>query len=221
MADEAPVKLLILGAGGHAKVVADCAALARDASAPGGYKLQGFIDVLDGSRVGEEHFGSRVKGKLSDLPLLKAQGAQAAFPGSGEAEHRIKAAEAAEKVKYKLPVLKHPAATVAASATLGPGTFVAAGAVIAPDAKVGRLSIINTAASVDHDCVLGEAVHVAVGARLAGNVTVGARTLIGAGAVVVPGVKIGADVLVAAGAVVVADVPDGARVMGVPAKARG
>lgn len=219
MSDAKPLKLLILGAGGHAKVVMDAiAAGAKSEIAPDGFKVTGFIDIEDGSLVGEQILGLRVQGDLSDLPRLRLQGGQAVFPGHGDPATRSKAVEASQKIKYKLPILVHPSGTVSASANIGAGSFVAAGAVVGPDAKLGRYCLINTCASVDHDCVLGEGVHVAVGAHLAGDVRVGANTLIGAGATVIPGIKIGAGVTIAAGAVVVENIPDNTTVMGVPGK---
>ncbi|MEE9312012.1 MAG: acetyltransferase [Planctomycetota bacterium] len=221
MSDAKPLKLLILGAGGHAKVVMDAIeAGACSEIAPDGFKVTGFIDIEDGSLVGEKFLELRVLGDLSDLPRLKLQGGQAVFPGHGDPLSRAKAVAASQKIKYKLPILIHPSGTVSNSASIGAGSFVAAGAVVGPDANLGRYCLVNTCASVDHDCVLGEGVHVSVGARLAGNVRVDADTLIGAGATVIPGIKIGKEVTIAAGAVVVKDVPDGATVMGVPGTIR-
>ena len=112
----------------------------------------------------------------------------------------------------------HPAATIAPSAVIGEGTFVAARAIVAPAAVVGEGGIINHGAIVDHECVIGDFCHLAPGATLAGNVRVGARVLIGAGANILPGIDIGDAAIIGAGAVVTADVPPGTTYVGVPAR---
>jgi sugar O-acyltransferase (sialic acid O-acetyltransferase NeuD family) len=114
--------------------------------------------------------------------------------------------------------LVDPAATVAATATLGVGTHVLAQSVVAASARVGEACIINHRGGVDHECVLGAGVHVAPGATLCGNVVVGDGVMIGAGAVVLPGIKIDRDTIVGAGAVVTHDLPAGVVAVGNPAR---
>ena len=111
----------------------------------------------------------------------------------------------------------HPTAWVADNATIGSGSQILAGAVIAPEATIGRQCIINTNASVDHEDVLEDGVEVAPGATLCGLVHVGVNAWICAGATVLPHIRIGADAIVGAGAVVMKDVPDGITVVGIPA----
>ena len=111
----------------------------------------------------------------------------------------------------------HPTAWVADNATIGSGSQILAGAVIAPEARIGRQCIINTNASVDHEDVLEDGVEVAPGATLCGLVHVGVNAWICAGATVLPHIRIGADAIVGAGAVVMKDVPDGITVVGIPA----
>ena len=111
----------------------------------------------------------------------------------------------------------HPTAWVADNATIGSGSQILAGAVIAPEARIGRQCIINTNASVDHEDVLEDGVEVAPGATLCGLVHVGVNAWICAGATVLPHIRIGADAIVGAGAVVTKDVPDGITVIGIPA----
>jgi sugar O-acyltransferase (sialic acid O-acetyltransferase NeuD family) len=113
----------------------------------------------------------------------------------------------------------HPAATVSADSSLGPGTLVYPGARIAVGARLGRLSLIYYNAVVHHDCLLGDGAVLCAGALLAGGVVVGEGSYLGIGSVVRDGVRIGRRALVGMGAVVLSDVPDGARVAGVPAKA--
>jgi len=111
-------------------------------------------------------------------------------------------------------------ATLATDAALGVGSVVLEHAHVGPGSRLGDACIVNTRASVDHDCVLGDGVHVAPGAVLAGGVTCGPRALIGTGASIIPGVDIGAQAIVGAGAAVTADVPCGCVAVGVPARSR-
>lgn len=112
----------------------------------------------------------------------------------------------------------HPAASVAASASIGGGTLVTAQAVVAPLAKVGRGVIINHGAVVDHECEVGDFCHIAPGATLGGNVKIGERVFLGAGVNVLPGVRVGEGAVVGAGAVVTKNVPASTTYAGVPAR---
>lgn len=117
-----------------------------------------------------------------------------------------------------MPVLVHPLASVSPQARLGQGVQVLAGAVVAAQARLGDLCIVNHRANIDHECVLAAGVTVAPGATLCGCVRVGEDAFIGAGATVLPRLSIGAGAMVGAGAVVTRDVPPGAVVCGNPAR---
>ncbi len=202
-------RIVIVGAGGHGKVLADALLTA-------GRPVDGFLDRDKGLH------GLRVL----DVPVLG--GDDCAEPGwvlvNGIGTVGLPLARQAVDRHFAergFPFLAvcHPSAVLGRGVVLGEGCQIMAGAVVQPDTVIGRGAIINTRAAVDHDCVLGDFVHVAPGATLSGGVRVGAGSHIGTGAVVIEGIRIGAGCLVAAGAVVVADVADGARVAGLPAKA--
>lgn len=205
MAD-APV---VLGAGGHARVVVD--------ALPGGV-AGGHVspEPATDARLGPHLGGDHVIAALAKAGHGFVLGL--GFVDGGGARRRAGLLEQLAAADADLVTVVHAAATVSASASIGPGAFVAAGAVLGPDVRIGRGSIVNTRASVDHDCVIGDNVHIAPGAVLSGGVRVGADSLIGVGAVVIQGITIGAGVVVGAGAVVVADLPDGVIARGVPAK---
>jgi sugar O-acyltransferase (sialic acid O-acetyltransferase NeuD family) len=112
----------------------------------------------------------------------------------------------------------HPAACVSQFANVSQGSFVAAGAVVAPASVIGVGVIINHSAVVDHDCRVGDFSHVAPGATLAGGVVLGRGVLVGAGAHILPGITIGVEAVIGAGAVVTADVPPHVKVVGVPGR---
>ena len=206
MSDE----LIVFGSGGHAKVVVE-AVLART---PGRR-----IVLLDDDRnaVARTLLGISVSGtrewlsaNLPDAPVAL---------GIGNNRARADLVEWLSQTGRKLEPVIHPSAVVGSTVEIGDGAFLAAGAIVIADARIGRAAIVNTAASVDHDCDIGEAAHIAPGVRLCGNVSVGARSLIGVGAAVRPGIRIGADVTVGAASAVVSNLPDGGTFVGCPARA--
>src|ERR1022692_2641704 len=180
----APSSIVIIGAGGHAKVVCDIARLT------GRLSIAGFLDTVNAERHGSSFCGEAILGGLEQLGPLAHRGVLQAFVAVGECEARLRLAEHAIGAGFTLPVLMHPSAVCAGDVMPGAGTVLAAGAVVNPGATIGANVIINTAASVDHDCVIGDGVHVAVGARLAGHVSVGRGTWIGMGALIKDGVHI-------------------------------
>lgn len=206
-------RLVLLGAGGHARVVLDAARLA-------GWTIDGLID-RDAS--GREIDGARVLGDDMALGKLRKRGATHAVVAVGSVRPGALRAELfARLVSAGLEpaVIVHPSATISGSASVGRGSVVLAGAIINPGAVVGRNVIVNTGAVVEHDSVVGDDVHLSPRSVLGGNVTVEAGAHVGIGAVVIQGLTIGAGALVAAGATVVDNVPPGTTVLGVPARPR-
>jgi sugar O-acyltransferase (sialic acid O-acetyltransferase NeuD family) len=202
------VRVAILGAGGHGKVVADAAlALARD-------DVIGFLDddpALDGVAI----LGLTVLGRISKWSDLEV-GAVVPAIGSNRMRREVVLREASRGAR--IATLVHPNATISPRADLGAGTTVMAGAVVNADAVVGENVIINTGAIVEHDCSIGSHVHIAPGCCLAGNVAIGEGTFLGIGSRVLPGVRIGEWSVVGAGAVVTKDVASNSTVVGIPAR---
>jgi sugar O-acyltransferase (sialic acid O-acetyltransferase NeuD family) len=211
---ERPV--IVLGAGGHAKVVVDLLLkLGRKVVAA----VEPTAPAKERTLLGVAVHGEDIVLKYSttDIDLALGIGMPTDDPIAGLAARR-RAAARFEARGYSFPPLVHPSAVVAADCDIGNGAQVMAGAILQPGCTVGPFAIVNTRASVDHDCVLGEGCHIAPGATLGGNVRVGAETLIGIGAAVLQGVSIGAGALVGGGAMVIANVTDGQRRVGVPAR---
>jgi sugar O-acyltransferase (sialic acid O-acetyltransferase NeuD family) len=210
----AQTRLVIWGAGGHGKVVADVARAA-------GYAVVGFVDA-DPGKLGSvvEPGGAAVI--LGEASLFESLGrAERPFDALAIAIGNNRArlqARARVSGRTPLPVLVHPSAVVSPSATLGEATVVMATAVINPAARVGAAVIVNTAAIIEHDCVVGDGVHLSPNATLAGEVCVGSSSWIGAGATVIQQVRVGQSSIVGAGTVVIRDVPDGVTVVGCPAR---
>lgn len=211
------VRVIGLGAGGHAKVVIDILKQCTD------FDLFGLLDI-DSCLHGQFLMGLPVLGDDLMLASVVGYGVTHFFVGLGGASMQWPRCKLYEKgLSFNLmPVSAvHPIAVIAASAAIGKGITVMATAVINSEASIGENVIVNTGAVVEHDCVIGDHVHVAPGALLSGGVYVGEQTLIGVGAVVKQGIKIGRNVLVGAGAVVVKDIDDNQVVMGNPARLRG
>jgi sugar O-acyltransferase (sialic acid O-acetyltransferase NeuD family) len=200
--------ILIVGAGGHAKVVADIL-LSQ------GLNVVGFLDD-DPSTWGGTRLGLPVVGSIASYAEYAPEGLVMGV-GSNLARKQIVKRLGAEAHGLWRGAI-HSRATLANSVRLGVGVVVAAGAVVNPDSVLGDHVIINTGAIVDHDCTIGAYAHIAPGVRLAGGVCVGEGALIGVGASVIPLRAIGGWATVGAGAVVVDDVPDGAIAKGVPAR---
>lgn len=211
------MKVVLIGAGGHARVVLDAA------RASGAFEIIAVVDAR-GDLKGSKFEGLEVVGDESAIAPLRTQGVVAALLGVGSVDVRdVRRALFARMAAFglDLPVVRHPAAVVSATATIGPGSVIFANATVNPGARIGANVIVNTAAIVDHDVQIGDHAHISPGAHLAGGVSVGEGSHVGIGASVIQGVKIGKRVMVGAGAVVLHDVPDGDRVAGVPARSLG
>lgn len=208
-----PICVLMVGAGGHARV---CLEALRDDP---GLHVVGTVS-RDGSGI--EGLLVEVLGRDEDLRNIAArEGATHVFVAIGGNNARLAALQRCREVGLHLVNAVSRFAMVSSSAVVGEGVVSLAGSVINAAARIGDGVIVNTTASVDHDCLIGDGVHIGPGAVLAGGVTVGAGAFVGMGARVLPGVSIGANAVVGAGAVVVADVADGVTVVGVPARPLG
>ncbi len=203
------MSLFVLGAGGHGRVVAECARSA-------GLHVLGYIDD-NPQLIGKSFIGFSVLG-TSDRLEGTALSESGVILGIGSNQTRLRLAHQYLNRSCSLPVIQHAHSWVSPSATCGAGTVIMANATVQTLCRIGMASIINTNASVDHDCIIGDGVHIAPGVHLAGNVSVGSGTHIGIGASIIEGIHIGSGCLIAAGAVVIRDVTDGQRVAGVPAR---
>ncbi len=201
--------LLIAGAGGHGRVVADVA------EATGNWSQIAFVDDALAGR-----------GQIDDWPVLGGLADAARYRDDypeilvaiGDNRARLDWLRRYAAEQLSIATLVHPSAVVSPRATLGAGTVVFPNAVINIGARLGGGCIVNTAAVIEHDCQIGAAVHVSPGASLAGQVVVGDYSWIGAGAAVRQQTLIGAVVVVGAGAAVVSNIIDGQTVVGVPAR---
>lgn len=192
-------RLVIIGASGHGKVIADIAV-------KNGYKEIVFLD--DDPSI-EECAGYPIVGSTDKAKTLDGD----KIVAIGNASIRKKFQN-----EIKTVTLIHPNAVISRRVEIGEGTVVMASAVINSDVKIGKGCIINTCASVDHDCTIGDYVHVSVGAHIAGTCNIGDMVWIGAGSTVSNNINLHNDIVIGAGAVVVKDIDSAGTYIGVPAR---
>ena len=205
MGDSQLKKLVIIGASGHGKVIADIALNNQ-------YDEIVFLD--DDKRV-TECAGFAVKGTTENIEEYLSWDFIVAI---GDALARQNVLKKLENIQCNIVSLIHPKAVVSRKVEIKMGTVVMAGAVINSDTKIGKGCIVNTGASVDHDGIIDDFVHISVGAHVAGNVHIGLKTWIGAGAIVLNNLSICDNCIVGAGAVVIKDLEEEGTYIGVPAK---
>lgn len=199
-------RIMIIGAGGHGKVVADIARL-------NGYKEILFLDD-DISRKTNGRY--QVVGTSNDIDRYKEEYDFFVAVGGNDMRERITVK--LSEMNIEQPILIHPSATVDETVKIGEGTVIMANAVINADSKIGRGCIINTSASIDHDCIIDDYVHISPGAHIAGGVQIGRKTWIGAGSTVINNVSICEQCIVGAGSVVIKDIAECGTYVGSPAR---
>ncbi len=193
-------RLIIVGAGGHGKVIADNAL-------KNGYTDINFVD----DHACGSCMGFPIIGTAADIPGFD-NGKTDFIIGIGDNETRKRIADCCD---VNWVSLVHPSAQIGAEVSLGRGTVVMAGAVINACAAVGEHCIINTGAIVEHDNVIGDYVHLSPGVKLSGSVTVGERAWIGTGACVINNIAICGRCTIGAGAVVIRNVTEQGTYVGI------
>lgn len=200
-------KLLIIGASGHGKVIADIALKMKK------WKNISFLDDNEGIR---SFMGIQVVGKSSDA--FKYIKDYDIFVGIGNNEIREKVQESLKAEGASIPVLVHPEAVIGEQVVLGAGTAVMARSVINCSTSIGKGTIINTGATIDHDNFVGDYVHISPGVHTAGTVNIGKGSWLGIGSVVSNNVNIISGCKVGAGAVVVKDITEAGTYVGIPVR---
>jgi sugar O-acyltransferase (sialic acid O-acetyltransferase NeuD family) len=213
---EAPVRIVGVGAGGHARCVLDAIR-----STVGRFRAVALFDD-DEALNGDEVLGVPVVGPLDPAALADGyRGARAAFVGIGgvgDNGPRRRAFDTLTATGISLPVIAHRSAVVSASASVGAGVQVLAGAIVNAAVAIGENTIVNAGAIVGHQTIVGRDVHIASGATVGGAVVIGDGAHIGSGATILEGCTIGDGAIVGSGAVVTSGVPAGLTVVGVPAR---
>ena len=199
-------KIILVGAGGHAKSCIDVIEMA------GKYSIAGIVDKT-GSDLGKL-MGYNIIGNDDELEYL-FHSFKYAIVTVGQIKSpavRIRLFEQLKAIGYKLPFISSPGSYISKTATVGEGTIVMHGAVINTAAKIGLNCIINNKALVEHDSVIGEHCHISTAAVVNGEVEIGKGSFIGSGAIIHNGIKVGSDCVVSAGAVVRKSVHNGSVV---------
>lgn len=186
-------ELVLLGAGGHAKVVAD------------------ILDACD--RVVLATLEAESENRFNRL-LHRAICAI----GDNSVRQQVVARVSTRWPDMVWEIALHPAATIADGVKIGSGTVIMPGVILNPGVSVDQHVIVNTGAVIDHDCEIGAFAHIGPGVACAGNVTIGERALVGVGSSIAPGMTIGSGATVGAGSVVVEDIPDGVTAFGSPCR---
>lgn len=196
-------KVILVGAGGHAKVIADIVLKSGD-------QLLGF---LDDDPTKTSVLGYPVLGRIEEWERFSKEAKFLLAIGNNHVRETL-----AETLKVDWYTAIHPSAQIGIDVVIGEGTAVMANAVINPGARIGKHCIVNTASVIEHDNRIEDYVHVSVGTKLGGTVRIGKASWIGIGATVRNNVTICSDCLVGAGAVVVKDLFEPGVYVGVPIK---
>ncbi|MBI4773107.1 MAG: acetyltransferase [Deltaproteobacteria bacterium] len=197
--------VIVVGAGGHAKVVISTL---REA----GYTVPAAYDD-DEAKWGKDVLGVPILGPIRCLETATNNLRAVIAVGENLLRKTI-----SKRLFLNWVSVIHPKAYVHESANLGAGTVVFAGAVIQPEADIGEHVIVNTGATIDHDCRIGSYAHLGPGAHLSGGVEIGEGVLLGISSAVLPGMRVGQWSVVGGGGVVIRNVPSNVKVAGVPAE---
>lgn len=205
-------KIVLIGAGGHCKVIIDIIKSTNE------YEIAGITDdnqkhanILDVPIIGDD----------SILEQLYKNGVNYAFICVGALNNinlRNTIYRKLELIGFKLPVLIHKNSVVSEFARIGDGTCVLPGAIINAGSKVGKNCIINSGCVIEHDCTIGDNSHISPNVSLAGGVNIGCNTHVGIGSSIIQNINLGNNVTIGAGAVVINNIDDNTLAFGVPAK---
>ena len=200
-------RILIVGAGGHARSVADIALESEQ------IEIAGFIDNKPGNVL-----GIPVIGNDDDLEKFYESGIKSAFIAIGENKLRSSLFFKLKNIGFNFVNIISSNSHISRRAVLGTGICVMAGAAVNVNTVIEDNCIINTNCCIDHDCKIGRDCHIAPGVAMSGTVTVGDGTHIGTGSNVIDGISIGSGSYIGAGAAVVKDIPERVMAYGVPAR---
>jgi acetyltransferase EpsM len=206
------MKILVVGHGGHSKVIADMI-LSTGENTIIGFLDDKYVDlrVIDGIYLGPISSAKEILKKFNDVKFVIAIG-----------ENRIRQSTV-QKLSLSFDnyiTVIHSSAMVSPTAKIGYGTVVMPNSVINADSQIGHHSIINTSSVVEHDSILGDFSHVGPSATLTGTVQLGEGAYVGAGVTIIPNIKVGKWAIIGAGATVITDIPSFSTAVGIPAKVK-
>lgn len=196
--------LVILGAGGHAKVCYDIAQLMGE--------WEEIVILADNPE--NDYF--EIAGPIKDAESYISN--SEFFVAIGDNHVREKITHQLINLNCQLVSLIHPNAVIAKGVEIEVGTVISAGVVINSATKIGKGCIINTSTSIDHDNSIGDFVHLSPGVNLAGGVVIYNNSWIGIGSVVIQNTSVGENAIIGAGSTILDNVEPNIIVVGSPAK---
>jgi len=205
------VRVLIIGAGGHAQVVADI--LFQMCQAGDSITPIGYLDD-NPQLIGRKFLSLPVLGSLDDLSKIDHE---AVIIGIGDNRTRRDIFIALAACRESFVIALHPKAIIPPYVSIGQGSMICAGAIVNTGSRIGSNVILNTGCTVDHHNQIGDHVHIAPGVHLGGDVQIGEGTLVGIGATVIPHRSAGDWSMIGAGSVVTKNIPDKVLAAGIPA----
>jgi sugar O-acyltransferase (sialic acid O-acetyltransferase NeuD family) len=203
--------ILIIGGGGHAKVVISILKKHRS------YNILGYFDRNDNGDI----LSVKYIGDDSNAPNIFRNGCNQAALGLGQLRSslfRRQIVELYSNIGFEFPTIISHSAQINEDVLLGNGTVVMDGTIINSGTRIGTFSILNTSSSIDHDCKIGDFTHIAPGVTLSGGVEIGMDCLIGTGSTIIQYKTITSNVIVGAGSVVTKDIQESGVYVGVPAR---
>ena len=205
-------KIVLIGGGGHCKVVISILK-----------KLDNLeiVGIADNYKIGSLISGVKVIGTDDDLKDIYKSGVHNALITVGSIKNntkRYKLFNMAKEIGYKFPVIISPEAIIDKSVRIDEGTVIMPGSIINIDSSIGNNCIINTGAIIEHDCKIGNHCHIAPGVHISGVINIGELSFVGIGTTIIQGIKIGKNVTIGAGSVVINDILDNVISAGNPAK---
>lgn len=206
-------RIVILGAGGHARVVAECIDRSK-------YEIVGFLDK-DDEHIGEYLDGIEIIGNDRNPKYWLEKGITGCVNGIGHVGNstvRNKVYNKFKDVGFHMITMIHKRSIVSPNATLEDGVVVMPGVVINTGAYIKENVIINSNAVVEHDAFIGEGSHIAPGCTISGGVKIGKNVLIGVGSSVIQSKVVGDNTVIGAGTVVNKDVPKEVIAVGNPVR---
>jgi len=195
-------KILLIGAGGHARSCIDV--LEKENQ----FEIAGLIEK--GESISNESLGYPIIGTDDDLQVLRQQYKNALIT-VGQIKTpkvRIKLFQLLKKLDFTLPVILSPKSYVSKHAQIGEGTIIKHGAIVNANAKIGKNCIINNRTLIEHDSIIRDHCHIATGAIINGETSVGKKTFVGSGVVTKQGISIGDNCIIGAGVILKTDIPE-------------
>jgi len=205
-------KIILIGGGGHCKVVISIL-----------NKLDNFeiVGIVDNYKSESFINGIKIIGTDDNLRDIYQSGINYALITVGSTKDNTKRYtlfNMAREIGYKFPVIVSPEAIIDESVKIGEGTVIMPGSIINIDSSIGKNCIINSGAIIEHDCKIGNHCHVAPGVHISGEANIGELSFLGIGVTIIQGIKTGKNVTIGAGSVVIKDIPDNVIAVGNPAK---